>query len=142
MDWPLNVVITEGCLSKYSGVFSFLLQLKLMMWALKDICFHLKRTGEAPPELSAPHPWLEAALTSALCPLPALLSHMASSVQFRQLQLFKHEMQHFVKVIQGYIANQILHVTWCEFRARLATVSDLEEIQRAHAEYLHKAVFR
>nr|XP_028683385.1 gamma-tubulin complex component 6 isoform X1 [Macaca mulatta] len=116
VDWPLNVVITEGCLSKYSGVFSFLLQLKLMMWALKDICFHLKRT--------------------------ALLSHMASSVQFRQLQLFKHEMQHFVKVIQGYIANQILHVTWCEFRARLATVSDLEEIQRAHAEYLHKAVFR
>nr|XP_012289801.1 gamma-tubulin complex component 6 isoform X4 [Aotus nancymaae] len=44
VDWPLNVVITEGCLSKYSGVFSFLLQLKLMMWALKDICFHLKRT--------------------------------------------------------------------------------------------------
>ncbi|XP_055110265.2 gamma-tubulin complex component 6 isoform X3 [Symphalangus syndactylus] len=116
VDWPLNIVITEGCLSKYSGVFSFLLQLKLMMWALKDICFHLKRT--------------------------ALLSHMASSVQFRQLQLFKHEMQHFVKVIQGYIANQILHVTWCEFKARLATVGDLEEIQRAHAEYLHKAVFR
>nr|XP_055110264.1 gamma-tubulin complex component 6 isoform X1 [Symphalangus syndactylus] len=115
VDWPLNIVITEGCLSKYSGVFSFLLQLKLMMWALKDICFHLKRT--------------------------ALLSHMASSVQFRQLQLFKHEMQHFVKVIQGYIANQILHVTWCEFKARLATVGDLEEIQRAHAEYLHKAVF-
>ncbi|KAL0625577.1 LOW QUALITY PROTEIN: Gamma-tubulin complex component 6 [Plecturocebus cupreus] len=116
VDWPLNVVITEGSLSKYSGVFSFLLQLKLMMWALKDVCFHLKRT--------------------------ALLSHMASSVQFRQLQLFKHEMQHFVRVIQGYVANQILHVTWCEFRARLATVGDLEEIQRAHEEYLHKAVFR
>lgn len=77
------------------------------------------------------------------CPLPtALLSQVAGSVQFRQLQLFKHEMQHFVKVIQGYIANQILHVTWCEFRARLATVRDLEEMQRAHAEYLHKAVFR
>ncbi|KAL2775425.1 gamma-tubulin complex component 6 [Daubentonia madagascariensis] len=116
VDWPLNLVITESCLSKYSGIFSFLLQLKLMMWTLKDICFHLKRT--------------------------ALVSHMASSVQFRQLQLFKHEMQHFVKVIQGYIANQILHVTWCEFRARLAAVRDLEDIQRAHAEYLHKAVFR
>uniref|UniRef100_A0A8C8ZXU8 Gamma-tubulin complex component 6 n=1 Tax=Prolemur simus TaxID=1328070 RepID=A0A8C8ZXU8_PROSS len=116
VDWPLNMVITESCLGKYSGIFSFLLQLKLMMWTLKDICFHLKRT--------------------------ALVSHMASSVQFRQLQLFKHEMQHFVKVIQGYIATQILHVTWCEFRARLAAVRDLEDIQRAHAEYLHKAVFR
>lgn len=70
------------------------------------------------------------------------MSHTAGSVQFRQLQLFKHEMQHFVKVIQGYIANQILHVSWCEFRARLAVVGDLEEIQRAHAEYLHRAVFR
>lgn len=109
-------MVTEGCLSRYSGIFSFLLQLKLMMWTLKDVCFHLKRT--------------------------ARMSHVASSVQFRQLQLFKHEMQHFVKVIQGYIANQILHVTWCEFRARLASVGDLEEIQRAHAEYLHKAVFR
>lgn len=116
VDWPLNIVITESCLSRYSGIFSFLLQLKLMMWTLKDVCFHLKRT--------------------------ALVSHVASSVQFRQLQLFKHEMQHFVKVIQGYIANQILHVSWCEFRARLAVVGDLEEIQRAHAEYLHKAVFR
>ncbi|KAM4882054.1 gamma-tubulin complex component 6 [Thomomys bottae] len=116
VDWPLNIVITEACLSKYGSIFSFLLQLKLMMWTLKDICFHLKRT--------------------------ALVSHVASSVQFRQLQLFKHEMQHFVKVIQAYIANQILHVSWCEFRARLAAVGDLEEIQRAHAEYLHRAVFR
>nr|XP_060512020.1 gamma-tubulin complex component 6 isoform X1 [Panthera onca]XP_060512021.1 gamma-tubulin complex component 6 isoform X1 [Panthera onca]XP_060512022.1 gamma-tubulin complex component 6 isoform X1 [Panthera onca] len=116
VDWPLNIVVTESCLSRYSGIFSFLLQLKLMMWTLKDVCFHLKRA--------------------------ALVSRAAGSVQFRQLQLFKHEMQHFVKVTQGYIANQILHVTWCEFRARLAGVGDLEEIQRAHAEYLHKAVFR
>ncbi|XP_012590535.1 PREDICTED: gamma-tubulin complex component 6-like [Condylura cristata] len=72
----------------------------------------------------------------------ALVSRAAGSVQFRQLQLFKHEMQHFVKVVQGYIANQILHVSWCEFRARLARAGDLEELQRAHAEYLHRAVFR
>ncbi|KAB1270371.1 Gamma-tubulin complex component 6 [Camelus dromedarius] len=116
VDWPLNIVVTESCLSRYSGIFSFLLQLKLMMWTLKDICCHLKRT--------------------------ARVSQAAGSVQFRQLQLFKHEMQHFVKVTQGYIANQILHVTWREFQARLALVGDLEEIQRAHAEYLHKAVFR
>ncbi|XP_006876476.1 PREDICTED: gamma-tubulin complex component 6 [Chrysochloris asiatica] len=116
VDWPLNIVITESCLSKYGRIFSFLLQLKLMVWTLKDICGHLKRT--------------------------ALVSRAAGSVQLRQLQLFKHEMQHFVKVIQGYIANQILHVTWCEFRNKLATVGTLEEVQRAHAEYLNKAVFR
>lgn len=135
------MVLTEGCLSRYSGIFSFLLQLKLMMWTLKDICFHLKRAGEARPE---PQLTLGCARTPDPdpAPHPALVSRAAGSVQFRQLQLFKHEMQHFVKVTQGYIANQILHVTWCEFRARLAQVGDLEDIQRAHAEYLHKAVFR
>ncbi|XP_074128103.1 gamma-tubulin complex component 6 isoform X2 [Sminthopsis crassicaudata] len=116
VDWPLNIVITESCLNKYNKIFSFLLQLKHMMWTLKDVCFHLKRT--------------------------ALVNHASGSVQFRQLQLFKHEMQHFVKVIQGYIANQILHVTWREFGNKLSSVSNLEEIHRTHAEYLNKAIFR
>lgn len=112
-----------------------------MMWTLKDVCFHLKRTGEAQRPGPGPGGASPAPAADALLPT-ALLSPAAGSVQLRQLQLFKHEMQHFVKVIQGYIANQILHVTWCEFRARLAAVGDLEEIRRAHAEYLHKAVFR
>uniref|UniRef100_A0A8D2LN33 Gamma-tubulin complex component 6 n=1 Tax=Varanus komodoensis TaxID=61221 RepID=A0A8D2LN33_VARKO len=116
VDWPLNIVITENCMNKYNKIFSFLLQLKHMVWTLKDVWFHLKRT--------------------------ALIKHTSNSVQFRQLQLYKHEMQHFVKVIQGYIANQILHVTWCEFGNKLSSVGNLEEIHRTHAEYLNKAIFR
>ncbi|KAJ7329644.1 hypothetical protein JRQ81_015818 [Phrynocephalus forsythii] len=116
VDWPLNIVITENCMNKYNKIFSFLLQLKHMVWTLKDVWFHLKRT--------------------------ALVKHASNSVQFRQLQLYKHEMQHFVKVIQGYIANQILHVTWCEFGHKLASVGNLEEIYKTHAEYLNKAIFR
>lgn len=54
VDWPLNVVVTDSSLSRYSGIFSFLLQLRLMMWTLKDVCFHLKRTGEA--RLGPEHP--------------------------------------------------------------------------------------
>ncbi|KAJ6666431.1 hypothetical protein lerEdw1_000705 [Lerista edwardsae] len=116
VDWPLNIVITENCINKYNKIFSFLLQLKHMVWTLKDVWFHLKRT--------------------------ALVKHASNSVQFRQLQLYKHEMQHFVKVIQGYIANQILHVTWCEFGNKLSSVGNLEDIYRTHADYLNKAIFR
>nr|XP_060633764.1 gamma-tubulin complex component 6 [Anolis sagrei ordinatus]XP_060633765.1 gamma-tubulin complex component 6 [Anolis sagrei ordinatus] len=116
VDWPLNIVITDNCMNKYNKIFSFLLQLKHMVWTLKDVWFHLKRT--------------------------ALVKHASNSVQFRQLQLYKHEMQHFVKVIQGYIANQILHVTWCEFRNKLSSVGNLEDIYKTHAEYLNKAIFR
>ncbi|XP_072003154.1 gamma-tubulin complex component 6 [Engystomops pustulosus] len=116
VDWPLNIVITDACINKYNKIFSFLLQLKHMVWTLRDVWFHLKRT--------------------------ALVNQASSSVQYRQLQLYRHEMQHFVKVIQGYIANQILHVTWSEFRNKLGTVSNLEEIRKTHSEYLNKALFR
>ncbi|XP_068132453.1 gamma-tubulin complex component 6 [Hyperolius riggenbachi] len=116
VDWPLNIVITDTCMNQYNKIFSFLLQLKHMVWTLRDVWFHLKRT--------------------------ALVNQASNSVQYRQLQLYRHEMQHFVKVIQGYIANQILHVTWAEFRNKLQTVSNLEDIRKTHTEYLSKALFR
>ncbi|XP_074534683.1 gamma-tubulin complex component 6 [Halichoeres trimaculatus] len=116
VDWPLNIIITDSCMNKYNRLFSFLLQLKHMVWSLREVWFHLKRT--------------------------ALVKGAGHSVQFRQLQLYRHEMQHFVKVIQGYIANQILQVSWSEFTAKLATASDLDAIHRTHADYLNRAIFR
>lgn len=116
VDWPLNIIITDSCMNKYNRLFSFLLQLKHMVWSLRDVWFHLKRT--------------------------ALVKGAGRSVQFHQLQLYRHEMQHFVKVIQGYIANQILQVSWSEFTAKLAAASDLDAIHRTHADYLNRAIFR
>ncbi|XP_069048743.1 gamma-tubulin complex component 6 [Lepisosteus oculatus] len=116
VDWPLNIVITDSCMSKYNRLFSFLLQLKHMVWTLRDVWFHLKRA--------------------------ALVKGAGRGGQFRQLQLYRHEMQHFVKVIQGYIANQILQVSWSEFSQRLGSVSDLDAIHRRHADYLNRAIFR
>ncbi|KAK5867083.1 hypothetical protein PBY51_011602 [Eleginops maclovinus] len=116
VDWPLNIIITDSCMNKYNRLFSFLLQLKHMVWSLREVWFHLKRT--------------------------ALVKGAGRSVQFHQLQLYRHEMQHFVKVIQGYIANQILQVSWMEFTAKLATANDLDAIHRTHADYLNRAIFR
>ncbi|XP_029991556.1 gamma-tubulin complex component 6 [Sphaeramia orbicularis] len=116
VEWPLNIIITDSCMNKYNRLFSFLLQLKHMVWSLRDVWFHLKRT--------------------------ALVKGAGRSVQFRQLQLYRHEMQHFVKVIQGYIANQILQVSWSEFTAKLAAANDLDAIHRTHADYLNRAIFR
>ncbi|KAK9516417.1 hypothetical protein VZT92_024347 [Zoarces viviparus] len=116
VDWPLNIIITDSCMNKYNRLFSFLLQLKHMVWSLREVWFHLKRT--------------------------ALVNGAGRSVQFHQLQLYRHEMQHFVKVMQGYIANQILQVSWSEFTAKLASASDLDAIHRTHADYLNRAIFR
>ncbi|KAJ8245696.1 hypothetical protein GJAV_G00273510 [Gymnothorax javanicus] len=116
VDWPLNIIITDSCMNKYNRLFSFLLQLKHMVWTLRDVWFQLKRA--------------------------ALVKGAGSSVQFRQLQLYRHEMQHFVKVIQGYIANQILQVSWSEFTHKLSSASDLDAIHLTHADYLNRAIFR
>ncbi|XP_077425106.1 gamma-tubulin complex component 6 [Vanacampus margaritifer] len=116
VDWPLNIIITDSCMNKYNRLFSFQLQLKHMVWSLRDVWFHLKRT--------------------------AVVKGAGRSVQFRQLQLYRHEMQHFVKVIQGYIANQILQVSWSEFTAKMAAACDLDAIHRTHADYLNRAIFR
>lgn len=51
VDWPLNIIITDNCMNKYNRLFSFLLQLKHMVWSLRDVWFHLKRTGERRWEL-------------------------------------------------------------------------------------------
>lgn len=46
VDWPMNIIITDSCMNKYNRLFSFLLQLKHMVWSLREVWFHLKRTGE------------------------------------------------------------------------------------------------
>lgn len=42
----MNIIITDSCMNKYNRLFSFLLQLKHMVWSLRDVWFHLKRTGK------------------------------------------------------------------------------------------------
>ena len=40
--------------------------------------------------------------------------------QYHKLHLFRHEMQHFVNVMSGYVVNQILNVSWKEFQEKLS----------------------
>ena len=116
VDWPLNIVITDKCLAKYGHVFTLMLQLKRTVWTLKDIWHQLKRD--------------------------AMMSKASSGVQFRQLQLYRHEMQHFVKVMQGYLANQVIHASWGEFQETLGHVQSLDDLHNKHVDYINKCLFR
>uniref|UniRef100_A0A8C4QNZ8 Gamma-tubulin complex component 6 n=1 Tax=Eptatretus burgeri TaxID=7764 RepID=A0A8C4QNZ8_EPTBU len=116
VPWPANIVITESCIGKYNRLFSFMLQLKRMVWTLKDVWFHLQHSD--------------------------LVDRAATSAEFRGLHLFRQEMQHFVRVIQEYIVTQILHVTWSEFHQRLGSITNLDDLCRIHSEYLNNAIFR
>lgn len=116
VDWPLNIVITEKSVVRYNKIFSFMLRLKRLSWVLRDIWFHLKHI--------------------------AYSRNAAGSPQLRQLQLFRHEMQHFVHNLESYLSNQILNVTWSEFQEGLLNVTSLDDLHNQHAEYLRKAIFR
>ncbi|KAG1681788.1 Gamma-tubulin complex component 6 [Nymphon striatum] len=73
----------------------------------------------------------------------ALLHNLDCCPQFRQLQMFRHEMQHFSRVLQSYVVSQVLQITWQEFQENLQTqVHTIDELRHAHSLYLNKACFR
>ena len=51
-------------------------------------------------------------------------------------------MQQFLSVLQNYMAHQIIAVSWDEFQAKLAHVTELESLRRVHTTYLKKILFR
>ena len=58
-------------------------------------------------------------------------------------EYFRHEMEHFVHFMQGYLSNQIIHVTWLEFKQSLdKDVHNLDDLHDRHAEYLRTSAFR
>ncbi len=70
-------------------ILQLLLQMKRASWVLKNTFHQLK------------------------------VSKQLSPSQTRQLQVYRHEYQHFVNVMHGYIANQVFQITWREFEIDL-----------------------
>eukprot|EP00794_Sanderia_malayensis_P009091 gene9091-10061_t len=115
VPWPCNIVITENCISKYNKVFSFLLRLKKVNWALQGIWSNLKKADR----------------------------NRRLSSQLRMLQLFRHEMRHFVINVERYIVNQVIHISWQEFQEDLSDkVYGIDDLHSIHVNYLNKIIFR
>ncbi|BFZ12360.1 hypothetical protein BsWGS_15399 [Bradybaena similaris] len=117
VSWPLNIILTSACMKKYCHIFTFLLQIKRVVWTLKDIWHRLKRD--------------------------AVVNKAGNSAQFRPLQLHRQEMEHFVKMMQGYITNQVILVSWQEFQTTLSQpIAGLNQLQFLHEQYVNRAISR
>ncbi|KAJ8047650.1 Gamma-tubulin complex component 6 [Holothuria leucospilota] len=117
VEWPTNIVITDACHTVYNRIFLFLLKLKRTAWVLKDIHYQLERSAK--------------------------MQNASRSYQYHQLQLFRHEMQHFVSVMQSYVVNQVIHVSWEEFQQTLKhNVHNLDDLRGQHNTYLNSATQR
>jgi len=113
--WPISLVVTESALAQYRTLFTFLLGIKRTTSVLRDIWSYFKVPSV---RSQGDHRWLS-------------------------LQRIRHEMQHFVNILQEYVINQVLDICWKEFRAKLETqqnVLDLNDLRQLHEEYLDHAL--
>jgi len=92
-------------------------------------------------------PSFEWSLTWSVCVHAAAVSiggrSRGDSRQLRQLQLYRHEMHHFVRALHEYIANEVVTVSWHEFETGLGQdLAGVDDLRQRHLSYLHKCCFR
>ena len=75
--------------------------------------------------------------------ISAIVHKLDRLFEFREIHLFRQEMQLFVKVMQEYISHQIVDVTWQEFQTALAKhVHNIDDLHQEYNKYLDNALFR
>ncbi|XP_069680648.1 gamma-tubulin complex component 6 [Periplaneta americana] len=117
VSWPLNIILTEAALHKYDDVFGFLLRLRRISWVLEEDFHRLKRGAED--------------RTGLIC-----------SPQYHHVQLYRHEMTHFVRALQNYVTATVLQTSWVEFLQNLQNAQTLDDLYRTHVAYVKMVLFR
>ena len=64
------------------------------------------------------------------------------SSQYHRLQLYRHEMTHFVHALQNYVTSTVLEASWVEFLQNLKNASTLDDLYRMHVVYIKMVLFR
>lgn len=111
LEWPLDVVMTPDAVQRYSKIHAFLLQTKMVAFALREA-------------------WVRAA--------PALRGRRRSAA-LQRLVVHRQRMSHFMSTLHGYLASQALMESWSVLCADVERVapgtlsSDGEERNRPTA---------
>ncbi|PSN58034.1 hypothetical protein C0J52_02044 [Blattella germanica] len=117
VGWPLNIILTSTALHKYNDVFEFLLRLRRISWVLEEDFHYLKRAAKEKPEL-------------------------LRSPEYQKLQLYRHEMTHFIHALQTYVTASVLQASWVEFLKNLQRAKNLDDVYRMHVAYVKMVLFR
>lgn len=70
--------------------------------------------------------------------IPGLLH----SPQYHRLQLYRHEMMHFVHTLQNYVTATVLQGSWVELLRNLQNARTLDDLYRMHIAYVKMVLFR
>lgn len=112
VPWPLNIVIDPSSVAIYNKVFGLLMLLKRSSWSLHRCFIDLK--------VHSLHRCSTASLPMADSPQDDFRRFRENTFalsNLRQIQVFRHEMQHFVDVSSAYFSHEVwtsLALTCCD----------------------------
>ena len=74
-------------------------------------------------------------------PSETLLHNLQSKYQTLSF-VGRHDMQHFVKVIHGYLALQVTQVSWHQFQTEVKDVENLDGLYDSHNRFINRCLSR
>ncbi|XP_046386296.1 gamma-tubulin complex component 6 [Ischnura elegans] len=128
--WPVNVVLTDEALSKYSRVLDLLLRLKYASWALEDVFMNMRIMDPLKGDKQAlPGGWSS--------PPEAFLK----SPQYRALHIYRHQMLNLIRSVQSYITAEVLQASGKKLEEAINHATCLDEFYSEHVSYVKRILF-
>jgi hypothetical protein len=147
-EWPVSLVLTPSSLDGYNRVFLFFLRVKRVTHELKALWLLFKGFKLQDPVLSVvadedgPPVLVRSRSARALQSRVPVELAQEHEQRIRELELVRHEMQHVVATLQGYLISQVLEQSWTDLQARLAEAESLAALAEQHALYMERALHR
>lgn len=117
VDWPLNLVISSETIAKYGQVFGYLLKLRHVCYVIEGTYDYLQQMGKL------------------------LGPELRTASHFRQLQMARHKLAHFLTSLQTHLVAKALQGSWQKFKEQLCTVNSIEGLYQEHVMYLKRVAF-
>lgn len=123
VDFPMSIVLPRSTLRYYERVFNFLLQLRYCTWATTD-AYEILKMRDPGHEVLSPN------------------AGQYDVRQYRFLQMYRHEMHHFLRCLLEHLNLHAFQATYLQFKADITDVQGLDELITLHIKYLQKVSFR
>ncbi|KAI4368676.1 hypothetical protein MLD38_017208 [Melastoma candidum] len=119
VDWPINIILTPTALEIYDNIFNFLIKVKLALLSLTTVWSLLKGLNHSHRQSSKSH------------------AHVQETKKIVSIAKIRHQLSHFVSMLQQYLQSQLSHVSWSKFLQALQhKVKDMIDLESAHMDYL------
>jgi hypothetical protein len=111
-SWPLDSVLDRKSIEDYNALWRLLMQLHRMLDTGRMLWLLLKDMTRVRGQFTVG--------------------------QMNSLSLIRHDVQHFINVLQDHLKTQVLHVQWVRLERELGGAQQVGKIQEVHRCYLDR----